>query len=117
MSQLWNQLYEVSQEQLGYFTTQQARAVGLAPNSLYQKVRSGGIVSIQHGIYRFSQYPITEEDDLMEIWLWSKKEGVFSHDTALEKYNISDVFSAKTHITLPKSHSKYRKSPSGVRFG
>ena len=111
MSSKWNQLFEIAQEQQGYFATKQATSLGLASASLYQKVKSEELMSIQHGIYRFVKYPISENEDLMVVWLWSKKEGVFSHDTALSRYQISDVFPSKIHITLPKMHSKNRKPP------
>jgi hypothetical protein len=34
-------------------------------------------------------------------WLWSDKQGVFSHQTALALHGLSDTLSAKAHLSLP----------------
>ncbi|MCY1071988.1 hypothetical protein OV090_45000 [Nannocystis sp. RBIL2] len=54
-----------------------------------------------------------EHEDLAEIWLQSDREGVFSHETALALYDLSDVLPAKIHITLPTSWRR-RRRPDGA---
>lgn len=107
-------LYELAQDQQGYFTTQQAKSVGYTALSLHHYAQKGVFEAIQYGIYRFIQFPPSEDEDLMIAWLWSKKEGVFSHDTALSKHDISDVFPSQIHISLPTNHSKRRIVPEGI---
>ena len=109
------ELYELAIDQKGYFTTQQAKLVGFSSLSLHHYVQREIFFPIQYGIYRFAQFPPSEDEDLMVVWLWSKKEGVFSHETALLKHQLSDVLPSKIHITLPLHHSKRRKKPKGIR--
>jgi hypothetical protein len=35
------------------------------------------------------------------LWLWSGREGVFSHETALALHELSDVMPATRHVTVP----------------
>lgn len=42
-----------------------------------------------------------EHEDLVIVWLWSEKHGVFSHETALGLHGLSDVLPAKAHLSLP----------------
>jgi len=114
MSLPWNKLFEMASEQKGYFLTQQANELGISSPSLNQQKNRGYIESVFHGIYRFSQFPISNNEDLMVIWLWSKGEGIFSNETALLHHQLSDVLPRKIHITLPPSHSRQRKPPKGV---
>lgn len=110
----WNDLYEIASEQKGYFLTQQAIKLGISAPLLSQKIRKNQLESVHQGIYRFTQFPASDNEDLMIIWLWSKKEGVFSHETALSIYDISDVLPSKIYITLPLTHSRRRTPPKGV---
>ena len=114
MSATWNKLFEIASEQKGYFLTKQANELGISSPSLNQQKNRGYIESVFHGIYRFSQFPISDNEDLMIIWLWSKGEGVFCHETALLYHQLSDVLPRKIHLTLPPSHSRQRKPPKGV---
>jgi predicted transcriptional regulator of viral defense system len=38
-------------------------------------------------------------------------QGVWSHETALELYELSDAMSAKLHMTVPKKFRKWRGVP------
>ncbi|HEY6173061.1 MAG TPA: hypothetical protein VIX73_01410 [Kofleriaceae bacterium] len=42
-----------------------------------------------------------ESEGLVAVWLWSRSEGVFSHETALFLHDLSDALPARAHITLP----------------
>jgi predicted transcriptional regulator of viral defense system len=67
------------------------------------------------GILRIVHFPATEGEELVPFWLWSKKEGVFSHETALMLHNISDALPAKRHMTVPSSWSTRRvRVPRGL---
>jgi predicted transcriptional regulator of viral defense system len=49
------------------------------------------------------------------VWLWSERQGVFSHETALALHGLSDALPARIHLTLPAEWTKRRfRVPAGV---
>lgn len=54
------------------------------------------------------QSPAGDLEDLTAIWLWSERQGVFSHPTALVLHELSDVLPAQVHLTLPEAWRKQR---------
>lgn len=99
----WDRLYEEANAQQGYFTLRQAATAGYSPQLIIKHIRSGRIARIRRGVYRLLHYPTTENNELMVLWLWSERAGVFSHETALSLYQLSDVLPARVHLTLPTS--------------
>lgn len=76
-------------------------------------------VKEQRGIYRLAHYPVTSHPDLVLWALWSrnlkgKVQGVWSHETALEIYELSDVMPAKMHMTVPKGFRKWTDIPKSL---
>jgi predicted transcriptional regulator of viral defense system len=97
----WDQLYEIAQEQDGYFTTAQALQAGYSPPLLHHYLRRGRIARERRGIYRLVHFPPGEHEQLVVLWLWSDQEGVFSHETALLLHDLSDALPSRVHMTLP----------------
>jgi len=58
---------------------------------------------VRRGVYRLVHFPVGEHEELVIIWLWSGKQGVFSHQTALDLHGLSDVLPAKAHLSLPSA--------------
>ncbi len=111
----WDRLFETAVGQEGYFTTRQAAEAGYSSQLLRQYVNSGRIRRPRRGVYRIVHFPAGEYEDLVQIWLWSEHAGVFSHETALALHDLSDVLSARVHLTLPASWGSRRlRSPLGV---
>ncbi len=111
----WDRLFEVAATQEGHFTTAQAANVGYSPQLLAKYLASGRITRIRRGIYRLVHFPAGEHEELVGVWLWTERVGVFSHETALMLHGLSDVMPAKTHITLPSSwRSRRLRVPPGV---
>jgi predicted transcriptional regulator of viral defense system len=111
----WNRLYEIAAGQEGHFTTAQAAEAGYCPQLLLKYLRNGRITRVRRGIYRLVHFPAGEHEDLVAVWLWTNRTGVFSHETALALHGLSDVMSAKVHLTLPESWSRRRlRVPKGV---
>ena len=111
----WNRLYETSSAQEGYFTTAQAAQAGYSPQLLAKYLRNGQIVRVRRGIYRLVHFPPGDNEDLVVLWLWSGRIGVFSHETALALHQLSDVLPAKVHLTVPSAWKARRiHVPSGV---
>ena len=112
---LWSQLYETAAAQDGHFTTAQAAEAGYYPQLLTKYLNNGRIVRVRRGVYRLVHFPPGDHEDLIVIWLWSERAGVFSHETALALHQLSDALPAKAHLTLPSTwRSRRLQVPSGV---
>jgi hypothetical protein len=105
-------LFDFAEQQQGFFTTKQAKAAGFAENTHPYHVQAGNWVREHRGIYRLALYPATDRPDLVLWSLWSRNrneevEGVYSHQTALSLYDLSDLNPAKLHMTVP---AKFRRN-------
>ena len=111
----WERLYEIAAAQDGYFSTRQAADAGYSRPLLHHHVQAGRIQRIRHGIYRLAQFPPSDHEDLVVIWLWSNQQGVFGYETALTLQNLSDVMPSKVHLILPLAWQARRfRIPKGV---
>jgi predicted transcriptional regulator of viral defense system len=107
-------LFEVASEQAGYFTTAQADACGYSSNLRAYHVKQGRWVRVRRGIYRLSEYPSSEHEDVIAAWLWAGKDvAVVSHESALDILDLSDVIPSTVHITIPRSR-RYRPPAAGI---
>lgn len=91
----WNRLYETAAAQEGTFSTKQAAEAGYSPQLLAHHLKSGRVARVRRGVYRLVHYPAGEHEDLVAIWLWSERAGVFSHETALRLFELSDVLPSR----------------------
>src|ERR1022692_2152570 len=110
-------LFETAEAQEGFFTTKQAKAAGFAENTHPYHVQVGNWIREYRGIYRLSLFPIAEHPDLVKWALWSRNrnevtEGVYSHQTALSLYELSDLNPAKLHMTVPTHFRRSSAIPS-----
>jgi len=105
-----SELMKKALEQGGFFTADQAIKLGFSQKNHHYYVKRGQWEKVIRGIYRF----IPIESELSEYWLWylwsidrsKKPQAIFSHETALLMYGLSDLNPEKIHITVPK---KFRK--------
>ncbi|MCK5690713.1 type IV toxin-antitoxin system AbiEi family antitoxin domain-containing protein [Myxococcota bacterium] len=104
----WKVLYQVAESRAGYFTTRQAAESGFSPELLIYHCKEGRLDRARRGVYRLRQFPPTEHEELAIIWLWSDQYGVFSHETALSLYELSDALPSKIQLTLPSKWSRRR---------
>jgi hypothetical protein len=109
-------LFDIADQQQGYFTTKQAKAAGFAENTHPYHVRVGNWIREHRGIYRLALYPATDRPDLVLWALWSRNrneeiEGVYSHHTVLSFYNLSDLNPAKLHMTVPTDFRRNSEIP------
>ncbi len=101
-------LYEIACEQSGVFTAKQAVEAGFDARNHPYHVKAGYWEKAHRGIYRLVQFPI-EPSMQYAVWsLWScnregKLQGVYSHETALNIYDLSDLDPPKLHMTVPPS--------------
>ena len=66
----------------------------------------GNWIREHRGIYRLALFPTADRPDLVLWALWSRNrneevEGVYSHQTALTLYDLSDLNPAKLHMSVP----------------
>ena len=108
-------LYRIAEAQQGLFTARQAVQAGYNEGNHPYHVNRGHWIKKARGIYRLRYFPDAPVDSELSFWnLWScNKQGepqaVYSHETALQIYDLSDLSPAKIHITVPVS---FRKSVS-----
>jgi predicted transcriptional regulator of viral defense system len=111
----WNRLFETAAGQEGHFSTEQAAIADFSPHLLIHHVKAGKLLRVRRGVYRLVQYPAGDHEELVAIWLWSDRAGVFSHHTALSLHGLSDVLPARVHLILPLVWRRRRlRVPAGV---
>ncbi len=101
-----DRLFEVADRQQGYFTSQQAEECGFYRSHFRRFIVSGEWVKEIRGVYRLVRYPVHDRSELVLWTLWSRNkqgepQGVWSHQTALDIYELSDLMPAKMHMTVP----------------
>ena len=114
-------LFQLAQEQGGYFTAKQAAGLGYAASKRNYHVGAGNWIREYRGIFRLSLYPSPDRPDLILWWLWSRGRsyspvGVFSHQTALSLHELTDVNPAKLDLTVPPGFRKGTAIPSILRL-
>lgn len=99
----WDRLYAQASGQQGYVTTKDAASAGFSSQLLLKHIRAGRVTHVRRGVYRLVHFPSSEHEELVVAWLWSDKQGVFSHQTALALHGLSDTLPAKAHLSLPSA--------------
>jgi predicted nucleotidyltransferase len=102
-------LFELAETQVGYFTAADAKKLGYNYPHQHFHVKQGNWIRVDHGIYRLKKFPAADQEDLMQWWLWSRKKGVISHETAASLYQLGDILPSKIHLTVPLN---FRKRPA-----
>ena len=99
-------LYEIAEDQSGFFTAAQAKAAGLHQVRLVQLAEQGDVERHTRGVYRVTRFPVSQFGHYMAAVLWPQVRrpdvvGVVSHQSALSIHGLSDVSPARIHLTLP----------------
>ncbi len=111
----WDKLFQAAEGQAGLFTAEQAERAGLYRQLLRRYVEHGRVRRLRRGIYRVVHFPTTEHEALTELWLWTGRVGVLSHETALSLYDLSDVLPRRVHVTVPPNWRQRRlRVPTGL---
>jgi predicted transcriptional regulator of viral defense system len=115
-------LFKIANSQLGLFTSKQAERAGFPRSNQVYHVKQGNWKRVQRGIYRLTNYPVSEFEQMMAWYLWSRgrpsgsgdePQGVYSHETALSLHDLSDVNPARLYMTVPE-HFRRSIAPSKV---
>src|SRR5882762_1274916 len=102
----WKALFGIAVGQEGLFSAAQAKEAGCSQQLLGRYLATGKIERTHRAIYRIVLFPRGENEDLISVWLWSKNEGVFSHETALFLHQLSDALPTRAHLTLPRAWAR-----------
>jgi len=108
-----SRLYQIAEQQGGYFSAGQARQAGLSKALLSYHTRQGRFLRIRRGVYRLATFPETPYADLIVAWLAAGEKAVISHESALLLYGLTDLLPAEIHLTVPRTASRRR---TGVRL-
>ena len=114
-------LFAVAETQGGFFTAKQAEDAGFDRTHHAYHVRTGNWVRENRGVYRLTRFPMPERPDLILWSLWSRNrddqtQGIYSHQTALSIYDLSDIMPAKLHMTVPRSFRRNAEIPPVLIF-
>jgi predicted transcriptional regulator of viral defense system len=109
----WQTLFRLAARQEGLFSAHQAVTAHCSQQLLGKYLAAGRVERVRRGVYRIADFPPGDHEELVAIWLWSKTEGVLSHESALFLHNLSDALPIRTHVTLPESW-RTRKIPDDI---
>ena len=112
-------LFSIADAQQGFFTARQAVKCGYSRANFHRYIIAGEWIKELRGIYRLAHYPVTSHPELVMWSLWSQNkqgepQGVWSYETALDIYELSDVMPAKNHMTVPKKFRKWIAIPKSI---
>ena len=102
------QLYQIAEDQAGYFSLAQARELGLRRNQIYRGVQRGEFEKASWGIYRFVQFPATRFEEIHIAVLSAGQYAVVGFQTAPYVYDLSDIIPDEIHLILPPTSSRRR---------
>lgn len=109
MNDKYDRLYQIAEDQAGYFTADQARQVGFTYERLSANTSNNRFLRMDHGIYRLNHFPATLYEDLFAAWLRTGPDSVISHHSALSVYELSDYLPSEIHVIVPRTASRRRE--------
>lgn len=114
MAKHLQELREIARYQDGIFARFQ---VDVPDSALHYHTETGTLERLQTGIYRLTDRPVSDYEEFIVAYLWSREEGVFSHETALALHRLSDVLPNQIDLTVPEHwRDKNRQIPDHYRL-
>lgn len=109
----FDHLFQIAEDQAGYFTTKQASEAGYSRERLSDLTARQKFIRVHRGVYRLVHFPATRWEDLQRASLRTGPDSVISHDSALVVYDITDVLPHEIHVIIPRTASRRHK---GIRL-
>src|SRR5215469_14602189 len=78
----------------------QAHALGMTPDAIRWKVKSGQWQPVYRGVYAAIQGQLPRESRLWAVILRVNENSVLSHETAAELWDFAPRVSTKIHVTV-----------------
>jgi Domain of unknown function (DUF4365) len=105
---MWDAVYEaldrlsaIVRDHDGYFTRLDTRAAGMSDTVFEVALREEKIEPVGSDVFHLVQFPRSDREELLSLWLRTDRRGVFSFDTALALNELSDILPRRRHITVP----------------
>ena len=102
------QLYQIAEDQAGYFSLVQAREIGLRRNQIYRDLKRGKFEKANQGVYRFVQFPASRFEEIHVAVLSAGQHALVGFQSALYVYDLSDIIPDEIHLILPITSSRRR---------
>jgi predicted transcriptional regulator of viral defense system len=102
-------LYQIAEDQGGYFSIKQANSIGIRRNQVYRAVKQATIERAYHGVYRLALFPASQFEEIYAAVISLGDKAVVGYETALYIYGLSDIIPADIHLIMPRSSSRRRK--------
>jgi len=112
---LLQRLLEISADQHGFVTTDDARQAGLDPVQLRLLRRRGQLERRAQGVYFVPQFGIDEKTEYQEAVLWAKGRGVIAAESALALWELADVNPRRIDLVVPPEYNPRRKGGEKYR--
>lgn len=114
-------LFKIAESQQGLFTAKQAIEAGFDERNHPYHVQTGNWIREIRGVYRLKNFPDSDEAQLVLWSLWSRNkkdipQGVYSFETALSIYELTDLMPTKLHMTVLKSFRRRSKIPKILKL-
>jgi predicted transcriptional regulator of viral defense system len=114
-------LFKTASIQGGYFTALQAKQAGFSNKNHLYHVHAGNWIRECRGIYRLARFPLQEnaQYSLLGVWSLNRKgipQGIYSHETALSLFDLSDLQSEKLHMTVPRGYRRHSIIPKVLQL-
>jgi hypothetical protein len=111
----WPHLQATAEAHGGYFSLREAQAHGISRQLLQHHLGRGGIRRVGRAAFQLSSFAPSPHEDCVAAWLWSRGQGVLSHETALFLHGLVDERPLHVHLTLPTHWLRLRlRAPAGV---
>jgi predicted transcriptional regulator of viral defense system len=107
------QIQEAAKHQGGYVATYQ---VDVSRQMFSRHESKGRLERVLRGIYRVEAFPMSEHEDFIVAYLWSRERGVLSHETALAIHDLSDVLPKRVHLSYSPDEALPKGKPDWVRL-
>lgn len=111
----------MAEEHEGFFTSKEARALGIQDSVLTRLTQRGRLERVNRGVYRIAHYPTDRLAQYREAALWAQASHhgpeqriALSHETAFLIYGLSDLNPSRVHLTVPKTARFRRKHPEWI---
>ncbi len=116
MTRKEDKLYVIAERQQGFFTAAQAVACGYPTSSHVYHLKAGSWRREYRGIYRLVRFPMSDDAQYVLWTLWSSNrlgapQGVYSHQTALALFELSDLMPRRLHLTVPAGFRRNAPTP------
>lgn len=110
-------VYAIAEEQLGYFTTAQARLAGVRTPTVVMMEKRGIVDRVSHGVYCLVHYPASPLGYYMEATLWPYgSRGILARESALSLFGMWPQNPNRVQIYVPSTFRVRRETPATLHL-